>query len=498
MDRASLRRGLELLLLSLFAVFVHGYHLGTDDAAIYVPAVKKIYNPHLYPFGAEFFMQHERLSIFSYLVVASARLFHLQIDTAIFLWHIFGIFLLLVAGWRIACCCFTTDRARWAAVCLLAALLTVPVAGTALVIADPYLTARSLSTPASLFIIDSYLRKSRAGLIFWTLLMLFVHPQMVVYVFGFLLFLYATDRWNKKSTFRREGMALAGAVVLPSRWPAGFNFHPISPAYREVLDLRTFFFPDRWHWYEWLGAILPLLLLYLFSRIHPRNTSPVFRRIARATIPFGLVSIAVFLILGSSDHLVNFVRLQPMRSFQVIYILFYILLGGLLGEYVLQARTWRWLALFVPLAFGMGAYGKSMYPASRAIEWPWAQPRNPWVQAFLWIRHNTPTNAVFALDPHYMLIPGEDTHGFRAIAERSVLADYVKDSGAAAMFPQLTQDWARQQAVQAGWRHFQAADFTRLAQQTPVTWVVVQIPVPIGLDCPYRNLTVAVCHILHK
>lgn len=497
MNRASVRRGLELLLLSLLAVFVHGYHLGADDAAIYVPAIKKIFNPRLYPFGAEFFMEHERLSIFSHLVAFSAHIFHLQIDTAIFLWHIFGIFLLLVAGWRIACCCFTTDRARWAAVGFLAALLTVPVAGTALVIADPYLTARSLSTPASLFILDSYLRKSKVGLVFWTLLMLLVHPQMVVYVFGFLLFLYATDHRSTK-TVPAETMVAAGAVILPSRWPAGFNFQPLSPAYRQVLDMRTFFFSYRWHWYEWLGAILPLILLYWFSRITVRNTLPAFRRIALASIPFGIVSIAVFLFLGSSDRWINFVRLQPMRSFQVIYILFYILLGGLLGEYVLQARTWRWIALFAPLALGMAAYGRSMYPASRAVEWPWAQPHNPWMQAFFWIRNNTPTDAVFALDPNYLLIPEEDTHGFRAVAERSVLADYVKDSGAATMFPQLTHDWAQQQAMQAGWRQFQAKDFSKLAQRSPVTWVVVQEPVPTGLNCPYQNSTVAVCQIVGR
>jgi len=37
----------------------------------------------------------------------------------------------------------------------------------------------------------------------------------------------------------------------------------------------------------------------------------------------------------------------------------------------------------------------------------------------------------------------DDQHGFRAIAERSRLADAVKDSGAATMFPETTAavDW---------------------------------------------------------
>jgi len=35
---------------------------------------------------------------------------------------------------------------------------------------------------------------------------------------------------------------------------------------------------------------------------------------------------------------------------------------------------------------------------------------------------------------------GEDEHGFRALAERSMLADRVKDSGAVTMFPRLADD----------------------------------------------------------
>jgi hypothetical protein len=489
-----LRHYFNLLLLAFSAVFIHGYHLGTDDAAIYVPAVKKIFDPQLYPFGSEFFMEHERLSIFSRLVALSARIFHLHVDAAIFLWHIFGIFLLLVAGWRVACLCFSSTRARWAAVSLLAALLTVPVAGTALVIADPYLTARSLSTPATIFAIENFLRRHWIGCFLWIALTVFVHPQMAVFAVGFLLFLYWTD--SKHAAEDRElSTSMAAAVMLPSRWPQGFSFHPAQEPYRDTLYSRTFFFATLWHWYEWLGALLPLSILYVFTRIKPRGALPAFHRICRALIPFGIASTAVFLLVSSTRYLENFVRLQPMRSFHLLYVLFYLLLGGLLGEYLLKNRAWLWLAFFGSLAVGMFAMNKKQYPCSRHIEWPTGNNPNPWVSAFLWVRNNTPKDAVFALDPYYMGIAGEDQHGFRAIAERSMLADTIKDSGAVSLFPQLAADWADQQRALAGWTHFQAADFARLARQYPVTWVVVQLPAPSGLICPYRNTEVAVCRI---
>ena len=41
---------LGLLLLTLAALLIHGYHLGVEDQAIYLPAIKHHLNPSLYPF----------------------------------------------------------------------------------------------------------------------------------------------------------------------------------------------------------------------------------------------------------------------------------------------------------------------------------------------------------------------------------------------------------------------------------------------------------------
>ncbi len=210
---------------------------------------------------------------------------------------------------------------------------------------------------------------------------------------------------------------------------------------------------------------------------------------------FGLLFTAAALILSSSPHLENYVRLQPMRAFQLLYVIFLLLLGGLLAEYVLKCTRWRWFSLLAPLAVGMWIAQSAAYPASPHVEWPGVTYSNDWDQAFLWIRANTPKDAVFALDPDYMLSPGEDLHGFRAVAERSVLADDVKDSGAVSLFPQLAADWKSESQAERGWAHFQAKDFRRLADEYPVTWVVVQSPGPPGLMCPYRNQDLSVCRI---
>ena len=91
----------------------------------------------------------------------------------------------------------------------------------------------------------------------------------------------------------------------------------------------------------------------------------------------------------------------------------------------------------------------------------------------------------------------DDQHGFRAIAERSRLADAVKDSGAATMFPETTAavDWLEQLTAQSGWDHFREKDFRNLKSVYGVSWVVLQKPVAIGFPCPYENPTLEVCRI---
>jgi hypothetical protein len=130
-----------LLLLTAGALLVHGYHPFAEDAEIYLPGVEKILNPQLFPVGREFFASHASLTIFPNLVAFSLRVTHLPMGSGLFLWHVASIFLLLLACWELSGLLFSNDRppnarARWGGVCLVAVLLTIPVAGTALYIMD--------------------------------------------------------------------------------------------------------------------------------------------------------------------------------------------------------------------------------------------------------------------------------------------------------------------------------------------------------------------------
>ena len=184
-----------------------------------------------------------------------------------------------------------------------------------------------------------------------------------------------------------------------------------------------------------------------------------------------------------------------MRSLHLLYVFLFVICGGLLGQWVLKNQLWRWMALFTPMCLGMWFAQKQLFEATEHLELPGRGSSNQWVQAFDWIREHTPRDAYFALNPDHMELPGEDQHGFRAIAERSMLADRIKDSGAVSMFPALANAWREQVRSQDNWTHFQLEDFRRLKQMYDVDWMVWEGKPAAGLQCPYSNAAVRVCRI---
>ena len=407
---------------------------------------------------------------------------HLRLDVLLLLWQLASIYLLLLACWQLSGKCFSDHSARWAGVVLIAGLLILPVAGTALYIVDPYVNPRNLAAFAAIFCIVNLLEQKflRAGL--WLAFAAAVHPLMSVFVFSYCILLVGLDNF---------GLGVAAFVLLP----LGISFQPPSPAYHEAALYHSFHYILRWHWYEWLGILAPVPILWWFARIAGSRKSWNLNLLCRALIIYDLIYFAAALVVSIPARFASLARLQPLRSLHLLYVLMFLFAGGFIGESILRNRVWRWLALFVPLCAGMFAAQRVLYPDSGHIEWPGAAPKNEWAQAFVWIRQNTPADAIVALDPLYMRIPGEDTQGFRAIAERSRLADAIKDSGAVTMFPPLAEEWWQQVQAQSGWAKFQVQDFRRLRAEYGVSWVVLRQPGISGLDCPYQSPTVMVCRV---
>jgi hypothetical protein len=268
-----------------------------------------------------------------------------------------------------------------------------------------------------------------------------------------------------------------------------------SPAYHEAAKLHAYFYIQHWAWYEWLGIAAPLVLLWYFSKIAQTRQWLLLARVCWAFVVYGVVYFVVALVVDLPARFEALARVQPLRSLLLEYVFFFVCIGGFLGESLLKDRAWRWLALFVPLSIGMFVAQRALFPSSAHLEFPVRAPKNPWAQAFVWIRENTAPNAVFALDPKYMDIAGEDEIGFRCLAQRSRLADANKDNGVVSMFPQLAEEWWAQVQAQSPWKDLRTADFARLKEKYGVNWVVLEKPGVAGMDCPYQNAAVRVCRL---
>jgi hypothetical protein len=488
---------LALAALTFAAFLLMGYHPGLEDDSFYLAAIKSHLNPSLFPHDAEFFRVQFQATIFDKLIAFSARLTHLPLLWVALLWQLAAIFFLLHGCWRIARRCFARPQSHWAATALVGVLLTMPLPGIAINLADQYLHPRTLATAAILAAIVEVMdrRYWRASL--YLAVAFAIHAIMASFGISFCVFVYLCQR-------ARESGSQAPITALAMLFPLGWLFEPASQSWRQAAATRGFYFLGTWHWYEWLGIVAPILLLvifrkFLFARQSSNEGSPLLS-LTSALIFYGIFQIAVALTIMIPHRFERLWPFEPMRCLHLLYLLFFVIAGGIIGQHILDRRPYRWILLFTVLSAGMLYAQRQMYSASLHLEMPCTHPKNPWLQAFAWIRGNTPLDAYFALDPHYETLPGEDAHGFRALAERSALADYEKDAGMAARVPRLAPRWLKEVTALNGWRTFQPQDFTRLKSDLGVNWIVLSradalFADPEGMSCPYANEEVKVCRL---
>jgi hypothetical protein len=476
-------------LLTAGALIVEGYHPGVEDDAVYLSAIQRRLHPGLYPHDFQLFTLQMQASVFDKLMAAWVRLTHLPVAVSELLGQCLAAFFLLWACYALARRCFSTPAGRWASVALVGALFTLPVAGTALYIFDQYLHPRAIATVFVLWAIPLVLdrRFVLAGILLAAGVVM--HPIMGVFGLSYCFILWIAGQRARKS-IDAPAHALPALSIAPL-----WIFEGPSAAWRQALNTRDYYFIGRWTWYEWLGTIAPIFILWAMARYARRANRPTMARLAGCAAIYASFQLAVACVVLVTPALIRLTPMQPMRYLHLVYLFMAVLGGGLIGENLLRGHAWRWVALFVPLAAGMLIAQRALFPGTEHLELPGIASHNPWLRAFTWVRANTPVDAYFALDPYYMQLPGEDYHSFRALAERSELADAVKDAAVATQVPDLAPQWLEQTQAASGWRHFQKRDFLHLERQFGVNWIVVQGSGVEGLDCPYKNEAVAVCRL---
>ena len=482
------------ILFTTLGLAVMGYHPGFEDDGIYLTAVKFKLNPTLYSHDSGFFRFQMQASYFDTWVAGFVRWTGIPVAATELFWQFASIALVVFGCWAIARRLFPETRAQWAGVALVTAMFTLPAAGTALYLVDQHLHPRTIATGLILLAVSRILAgKSWQAVPFycWRFCCILSWPRSVSRFAPFLLW----SCWNPNLIGCGDGMALDERAIAVFFVPLGWVFEPPNPAWRQSLEMRKYLFLYRWEWYEWLGALAPLVLFWLLWRIARKHGETLLARFALAVFIYGVFHQAVAMILQGFPALIRLIPLQPMRFLHLTYFFLMLVGGCLLGKYLLKASVWRWAVFLLVINAGMFASQRMQFSSIEHLELPGRASANPWLQAFAWIRQNTPSDAFFALDPEYLAAPGEDYHSFRALAERSQLADKIKDGSVVTQVPELSEVWKQQLQAQKGWAHFQLADFERLKTEFGVNWVLVAYPQPSGLDCQWHNNSLAVCRI---
>jgi hypothetical protein len=479
--------------LTPIVLVVHGYHPFADDAGIYISGIRKLADPGLYQPDSAFVLAHTHFSIFAHILAWTERITRLPIELLIFTTHLASIFLFLLACWTLAERLFPTTAQRWCAVALSAACFTLPIAGTSLFLMDPYVTARSFSTPLGLFALAAAIDRRWSRCLLLLTVGALLHPLMTAYAAAFITLFYLIDFGIPRAAFVVCAEAIAAAALIFC-----FTHHlPDTPGYRQAALSRDYLFPTRWFRVDYLGLGIPLILFALACRRY--RTNPLIRMLSLAACLLGFTgTLVAFLFVHPTGSLL-LARLQPLRSFHMLYAVGVILTGGYLGSLCFNARHGfraRWMAfsLLLVVAAVFFLVQSASYSLSAHVELPGLAPRNPWQQAFLWIRSNTPRNAVFTANPDLVYVEGEDAQSFRATTERSLLAD-DKDEGVVVVFPYLAKQWAAQRNPQVNLDEL--TDTQRLARLRPLGagWILLSRTAVTALPCPYRNAVAQVCRL---
>jgi hypothetical protein len=491
---------------------VQGYHPLAEDGGLYVAGVEFILNPRLFPHYTQFVSEHLRFSIFAPVLAALIRFTHLPMLYVILLVDLASIAFTLAAARSLLRRIVSSEPAQFAGVAMLGALWTLPIAATSLLLMDPYVTARSLSTPLSLcsiaFALDPWDRQHRRSLIGCLLALTLAaafHPLMAGYALGFVIVIRILRSPRRLALLLTLGLfTLVGTFILQAHAPAD------SAALVLASKSRYYWFLSQWHWYEIFGLAGPFLILSAQLRFNRARLLKPGSTLCVAAMLYGGFAILLTLLFAHESYQSHIVaRLQPLRVFLTIYIIMVLLLGAGLQQLIETGITrvssqrlrhgsaYALSPIIVLAALAMYTSQRQQFAASSHIELPWRVDGNPnpWVRAFLWCRDNTPVDALFALDAHYITTRGEDAQTFRATAQRSALPDFSKDGGEASITPRLADVWRAGFTAQLDLSSLNERTLRSRLAPFGVTWVVLRSTSPAVLDCPYNNGEIKVCKL---
>lgn len=304
--------------LTPVALIAHSYKFVNDDQILYIPFLRRVVQPSLYP-GDYFFDQPQaNISLFEDVVVWPVRWLGLE-------WTMLIGY--LIAQFAILLCLFALARRlisrRAAYLAMILFILPISLGGTFVRTYDNYFNPRTIALPLGLLTLVALWERRALVAASLTSIHLLLHPLsgLHTWLVAFLMLAW----WAHKRQVR-GGLLLVAVVLLLAAlgllaWnTGGSGGFWLDPAWQSVLWRRTpYVFLGSWKVYDWISLGIYLVLGIVGWSSRPRDPRSTQLSLAVLVVVLGTtLSVALGVdLLG----LAPLAQLQLARSWRLVVVL---------------------------------------------------------------------------------------------------------------------------------------------------------------------------------
>lgn len=395
-----------------------GYRYGASDQAFYIPAIRKAFDPSLFPRDSPLLAAQGQVILWDGLVAGIAAATSLPLPWVFFLLYTAGVMALYAGGTLLA---RAAGLNRWGTLAFLAMLtLRHRIAKTGVNTLEGYLHPRMIAFALGVLGTAAFVRRRPV----WTGAALagaaVVHPTTAVW-FAMLIGAAAFVAWPR---WRVPLGALAAAGGAAAVWaivagPLAGRAVIMDAVWLSAIGSKDYLFPHEWPAYAWIFNLLPAAIAAVVLW-RERDLAPELRGLFAGALALTAFFLATLPFVAMRYALA--VQMQIPRVFWLVELMAFVALASWLGR-ARAARVGAALLLVLSIARGGAVlFGEK---DGRLVSIDLTQ--DDWSDAMRWLR-TQPSGAHVLADPEHAWRYGSSV---RVAGERDVFHEDVKDAAIA-------------------------------------------------------------------
>ncbi len=507
-----MRHYINLVLISLVAIFIHGYQFAVSDQEIFIPYVLKSQNASLFPSDQLFNQSSAHASLFYPVIGFLIKFFDIQ--TAFFAGYLIFQFAFFTALYHLAKVLIKDKNLSYLS--LLPFFLPKFIGGTATPTFDNFFGYRSIGIIFLILYLSYLLQNKFKQAVLIAFLGLVFHPLSIIP--NLLLLPASIVNLNKSPRKTSKVVALSLPIILASIIILVFIGSKIFPLrddiWLSIIKFRDdYLFASTWSYRAWgaIGLYLMIIVLFLGNlQLKIRRTILLFiicsltvfllyiltieifkityiaqLQLLRALTPLAYLGLAmsplfliykkpVLKIFGAS----TFISLCT-NQFNLLLIssaLFILVLILDKGKQTINISENYLVAISLTVFIFAILINPKLLTIDQRIQYP--KRMNNWINVQLWAKENTQKTDIFLVPP--------DQTGFRIYSQRPIVAD-IKDGAVSMYNPNYAKNWFAKINDLNLYQNFLDNDFQKLKQSYNFDFIVVPNSQKLNFEKVYEN-----------